>query len=554
MSWNPLTPRRRRDRVERPLESVVVNERVEQLNRALDLAGPTFPAEETERTRRLLTKARQRTGLGAGHTIVALAGATGSGKSSLFNALVGTEVAQVGVTRPTTSRAGAATWGRTPHELLDWISVAGRHEVSPSAPGFEELEGLVLLDLPDIDSRVAANRAEADRVLELCDVFVWVTDPQKYADALLHEEYVGKFAQTRATSLVVLNQIDRLPPDAAQRCLTDLARLLADDGLADARVLPASTVARNGGDQVLDALADIVQAKNSADRRLIGDLTVEARKLSAFVGAPRAGREPHADGELVGALEQAAAVPVVLDAVERNYLREATAHTGWPVTRWVHKAKPKPLTRLGLDRVTERVESRSEKRVALGRSSLPPATASARAAVDLATRRLGDRAADGMPPAWADEIHDALTPDDARIADQLDQAVLATPLEGKTPGWWAGVSALQWVLAAVACVGMVWLLALAGLASVQVHLAAPTLGSWLPIPLLLALAGLGCGALLAVLARSLAERGARRSRAQAQERLTASIEGVATTQIVEPVAAIVARHDACAEALARAAV
>ena len=45
---------------------------------------------------------------------MALAGATGTGKSSLFNALVGAPVSQVGVTRPTTSQITAAVWGAEP--------------------------------------------------------------------------------------------------------------------------------------------------------------------------------------------------------------------------------------------------------------------------------------------------------------------------------------------------------------------------------------------------------------------------------------------------------
>lgn len=54
--------------------------------------------------------------------MVALAGATGSGKSSTLNALTVTHLAAVGVTRPTTSEAMAVSWGTEPPvELLDWL-------------------------------------------------------------------------------------------------------------------------------------------------------------------------------------------------------------------------------------------------------------------------------------------------------------------------------------------------------------------------------------------------------------------------------------------------
>ena len=109
-------------------------------------------------------------------------------------------------------------------------------------PRYAELDGLVLLDLPDFDSRVREHRAEADRVLEMCDLFVWVTDPQKYADAVLHEQYVRQLAVAKATSVVVLNQVDRLAFDERRATADHLRKLLEHDGLADAEVqvaLPA---------------------------------------------------------------------------------------------------------------------------------------------------------------------------------------------------------------------------------------------------------------------------------------------------------------------------
>jgi predicted GTPase len=44
----------------------------------------------------LLDRAEDRLGLGEDFTVVAFAGSTGSGKSSLFNAVAGLEIARVG--------------------------------------------------------------------------------------------------------------------------------------------------------------------------------------------------------------------------------------------------------------------------------------------------------------------------------------------------------------------------------------------------------------------------------------------------------------------------
>ena len=63
---------------------------------AVEAGGEQLPAAERQRADAVVAKVTERTALVGGHTVVALAGATGSGKSSLFNALVGTPVATVG--------------------------------------------------------------------------------------------------------------------------------------------------------------------------------------------------------------------------------------------------------------------------------------------------------------------------------------------------------------------------------------------------------------------------------------------------------------------------
>src|SRR5512139_2702801 len=164
-------------------------------------------------------RAASRLRLSAEHTVVALAGATGSGKSSTFNALTGLDLAAIGVRRPTTSWTMSCTWGREgAGELLDWLGVPARHQVVRDSmldqPREDrDLDGLVLLDLPDHDSTEVAHHVEVDRLVKLTDVLVWVLDPQKYADAAVHDRYLRPLASHKDVMLVVLNHIDEVPAD-----------------------------------------------------------------------------------------------------------------------------------------------------------------------------------------------------------------------------------------------------------------------------------------------------------------------------------------------------
>ena len=95
------------------------------------------------------------------HTVVAFFGGTGSGKSSLFNAVTQLDFADVGARRPTTSRAAACTWGDDAVALLDFLGVNEdrriRRDSLLDATDQDDLEGLVLLDVPDYDSVTTAH-------------------------------------------------------------------------------------------------------------------------------------------------------------------------------------------------------------------------------------------------------------------------------------------------------------------------------------------------------------------------------------------------------------
>lgn len=518
------------------------------LREAVDAGGELLDPRAAARATEVIDKVDERTRLVGGHTVVALAGATGSGKSSLFNALVGAEVAQAGMRRPTTSTPTAGVWGEEPvGELLDWLEVGARHSVDGSG----ELDGLVLLDLPDFDSRESANREEARRVLELVDVFVWVTDPQKYADAVLHDEYVSVLREYGAVTLVVLNQADRLKGDGVERVSADLARLLERDGVPDAKVVATSTKTGQGIDALRERLQVAVAARDASRHRLGADLEEAAKVLSASVGTEEVDVDDLGSGELVDALARAAGVPTVVQAVERDFVMESVARTGWPFTRWVQGLRAAPLKRLRLDKAGADI-TEADVRAVLGRSSIPPPTPSARAAVDLAARRLGEHAGRGLPTRWADAVADAAAPYDDRLADGLDQAVLSTSLRGRNPLWWGVLGALQILLALATVVGLVWLVVI-GLAGWLQLPAIPTVDVGpFATPFLLLVGGLLGGLLVAGLGRLLARAGARRRGGAVDKRLRRSIAEVADAVVIAPVREVLERHARTRKGITRA--
>jgi GTPase Era involved in 16S rRNA processing len=532
------------------------------LERALEAGRGELDPAAVAAARAVVDKIGERISKTGNHTVVALAGATGSGKSSLFNALVGAEVAVVGARRPTTSRPVAAVWGdEDPTALLDWLAVSQRHHVTPRATDATHttpwtLDGLVLLDLPDFDSRVVAHRDESERVLELVDVFVWVTDPQKYADARLHDDYLRVLATHDAVTVVVLNQSDRLTPEAIGQVRGDLSRLAAVDGIPGVQVIATSATSGAGVDDLRMRLATAVAAQNAAQHRLLADVSASAGTLRGGVAATEATLADTVDAELVDALARAAGIPTVVAAVERDYRNQAWGRTGWPFTRWVRALRPDPMKRLRLntrDAVEEKLAvTAGDVRTVLGRSSLPPPTPAARSAVELATRRVGDQAAEGLPSRWAEAVADAATPPGPELADALDQAVVGTSLKMRAPAWWQLFGAAQLVLALVAVLGFLWLAVLVVMGWLALpSIDTPRLGP-LPYPLLMFAGGLLLGLGLAALARVLGRRGARRRGQQIRRRLTDQVAEVAGERIVGPVRAVLARHRLTRESLDRA--
>ena len=518
-----------------------LDRRLAALAHAAELADGRLEQPPVEAARNVIRRAGERMGLGMEATVVALAGPTGAGKSTLFNALTGVDLVATSPRRPTTSRATGVVWGESPDALLDWLEVRLRH----TAPPDPRRNGLVLLDLPDFDSVEEAHGLEVDRLVALVDLLVWIVDPQKYADAALHDRYLRRLGHYQTAMLVVLNQVDLLSPDAQRACVRDLRGLLAADGLPEAPVLAVSARTGQGLEELGRVLEERVSEHGAALARLSADVTTVALGLDAGCGSGRAADISRRDrDQLVRALGDAAGVPTVVDAVDRSHRREGALATGWPLVRWVGRLRPDPLRRLRLGAPTDEAT----------RTSLPVPTPVQRSAASSALRSLGATAAGTLPDPWPRLVRDAAVRHEAELPDRLDRAVAGAELPRRRPRWWGPAGSLQTLFALVALLGAVWLLVLAALGYLRLNDVLPV-PEWrgVALPTLLLIGGLALGIGLGAVFRVVNRAGARRRATRASRSLGSRIERLAEELVMAPVdQELRAREDLCA-ALAEAA-
>jgi hypothetical protein len=366
--------------------------KLDALQQFVDLVGePLADVALVQQARSVAERASDRLRFPKQFTTVALAGTTGSGKSSMFNAFTTIDRSPVGILRPTTSEPYACVWGNLflADELLDWLGVSARRrftrESALDANDEVPLRGMILLDLPDIDSVEQKHRVVVDRLLHLVDVVVWICDPQKYADQLVHEGYLRQLAAHRSGLIVALNQTDKLLPAHLPKVGADLRQLLDEGGLKDVPLVATSATAKvpempatkrgpikpkpgpfeteravNGfpGVATLRAVLEpIVQSGRAGMESVDRDVTAVLGQLSTLVGGP-ASQPPSA--ELVDAL--------VRRRVEVGIREYATAAAKSLPETWhagVHAAATTRRDELeaALEKATDAAEASRPKRV-----------------------------------------------------------------------------------------------------------------------------------------------------------------------------------------------
>ena len=470
--------------------------------------------------------------------VLALAGGTGVGKSSLLNALAGTTVSRATARRPTTSepiawipRAARAELA----PLLEWLGVRDVHEHDD-----DRMAGVAILDLPDLDSIAAGHRDAVDALLPRVDAVIWVADPEKYRDAVLHDEYLRTWMPRLARQLVVVNKSDRLGADDGERVRRDLATALAPASVDV--VLASATAGAAGVGSVRAWIAGGADAKRIVADRVAAEARAAVRDLAERAGVVTGTSElvPPARRSLamrdivreaLGVLDLAGLERQAVSATRLAARSRGTGPLG-PITaalyRWSGRAQRKAEPQAYLRRWRDRG--------ALVRVTEP-------------LRALVADTVVSSPAALRPRIATAIEPTavGGRIASALDAAA-SVPL-GKPPTSvaWVLIGFLQYVVTGALLFSALWIAVIA-FGRVDVASAViPVLGP-VPTPLLLLAGALAAGYILARLLGAHARWLGRRWAARMRRAITAELQPRLDSAVLGPLDAVAAARTELARA------
>jgi hypothetical protein len=281
--------------------------------------------------------------------LAVVGGSTGAGKSTLVNSIVDAEVSRSGVLRPTTTTPVLVHHPEDHRWFVDDRVLPGLSRVTgapteadgPTAMRLVESRslppGMALLDAPDIDSVVSANRALATQLLSAAELWLFVTTAARYADAVPWD--LLRQASDRGTAIAIV--LDRVPPEAMADIRSHLASMLREQGLSTAPIfgIPEATLTAEGRlpDQDVARLRSWLTAlaSDARARSVIVKQTLEGALGSLHERTGVLATASRQQAEAVGALRTAAdtAYRDALTQVEHG-ITDGTLLRGEVLARW----------------------------------------------------------------------------------------------------------------------------------------------------------------------------------------------------------------------------
>lgn len=293
-------------------------------------------------------------------TVVVIGGSSGAGKSTLVNSLVGEEITEASVLRPTT---------RTPVLVLNPANELSMkdHALDPMSHTVvvdSAIEGLAIVDAPDLDSVDDTNRELSARLLDAADLWVFVTTAARYGDAMAWSTL--ELAQHRGiTCAIVLNRVSQRALDPVRRDLMkrmaalglgDIPLFIVPDQGAHSGLLDPSVVAQLRG--WLSTIAATGVGESLVDRTTKATLPAIREDLLRLADGLE--MQEHALLDLADKAREAADAPLekILTNVTKGRLVQgaptaswlAAASTGGPLAGLVARRKPSIFDRKTVNR------------------------------------------------------------------------------------------------------------------------------------------------------------------------------------------------------------
>lgn len=513
-----------------------------ELDQICTLASPDIDEATLSRIRQLIDITSERSEIDPTWCVIGMLGGTGAGKSSLVNALSGGEVVTAGVRRPTTNEPCAVLpVGRAPRELLGWLGVARRVEAPRALPG-----DTVVIDMPDIDSIETGHVDIAERLALRVDALVVVVNPQKYADARLHDEWLARLRSSHASVTVVLTHIDTVGAAEREAIERDLRRLLCERGMEDTTVLSVASTTGEGMPALVKHLSKETERVSRQAARARQGLREAAVLIRDAVGIDGTVRGIETDGmasDLCSAAADLAGAPIIAEAVAASTMRAGRRAGGWLPLRWIARLGADPLRRLHLDE-DSRVEGATTP-------TLPTRSPSDEASFVNAVRREVGEHSSGRPPAWRARLveralagaRDVPAAAHREVADNMRVATGA-PAAARFLG---GLQMLAWV---VCLVGAAWIGLVHLGRAVLIDLQVPALGP-VPTPTALVCVSLLVTVILAGINRGVSRWAADRRRRAVIRDLRGLCRDEVERAVVAPVRAEDSRQAMIASFIAR---
>ncbi len=526
------------------------------LDAAIDAAAVLgVPTDDAAQVR---ADATARLGFPADTFVIALVGGTGVGKSSLLNGIAGSDVSPASVRRPTTAQPIA--WipegpDAALRPLLDWLGVDSGGVPPAGEPGTRSgTRGrIAILDLPDLDSIELEHRRRVDAVLPRVDAVIWVTDPEKYHDALLHDEILKRWLPRLGRQLVVVNKADRLSAEDGERLRSDLERdvirlaagagrandrprvVLAsalDGAAADGGAADAAPGARSAGLAAVRAWLDEgVEAKQVVRARLIATIRDTIAGLARVAGVEPTG----AVAPILGAGARRTAATGASDALLGVVDLPALRRQAIGATRARARARGAgPLG--GLTSRLFRWSGRQARVADPGaylarwrdRGSAGPAAGAVRAVLAEPLRV----AAPGTRRLLAESTSVAQL--ERGLGTAVDRAIAADPGEPPTSAWWTVIGIAQTIATGAFVLSAIWVFLWALIKFPADSVVLPVIGQ-VPVPFVAIVVSVVVGYLLARLLGAHAGWLGRRWAAGLADRIRGNIRAEVETVVFAPI-------------------